>query len=401
MNVIVIGNGISSINFIEAFRKEDTESAILVFSRESYHAYNRIWLPDAISGEKKIEDIYLKPIEWYEQNNVKVRLNTIVDKIDKGNKKVFVYQKGMPPESGEWVNYDKLVIATGSMPRKLPYDNPNVKGMFCLRTYEDVLEIQNYIKSNNCNHAAVIGGGLLGLELATSLKKLNISVTVIEIFKYLLPKQLDPEGGSILQNYLEKKGLNFVLGATVKKVLGESKVEGILLDNGRVLNTDLVFQQVGIIPEIELAKKSGLNVNNGIIVDDHLQTSDPEILAIGDCVEHKGKIYGIIPACLDQAKCAAKIVLGKPETYTGTTPKNMLKVAGISMMSIGTINASDIPNLAEYYHENRDEFLYRKGLVSGNTLVGAILLGKFDVGYFNKKMNKEVDVEELNKYLSE
>ena len=287
------------------------------------------------------------------------------------------------------------------MPRKLPYENPNVKGMFCLRTYEDVLEIREYIKSNNCKHASVIGGGLLGLELANSLKKLNISVTVIEIFKYLLPRQLDPEGGSILQNYLEKKGLEFVLGATVKKVLGEQKVEGILLDNDRIIHSDLVFQQVGIIPEIELAKKSGLKTNNGIIVDDHLQTSDSNILAIGDCVEHNGKIYGIIPACLDQAKCAAKIVLGKAETYKGTVPKNMLKVAGIAMMSIGNINAADIPNLAEYYHENRDEFLYRKGLVSGNTLVGAILLGKFDIGYFNKKINKEVDVEELQKYVKE
>jgi nitrite reductase (NADH) large subunit len=174
MNVIVIGNGISAINFIEAFRKEDSDSPIMIFSRESYHAYNRIWLPDAISGEKKIDDIYLKPIEWYQENKVIVQLNTIVDKIDKDSKKIYVFQKNSSPDSGEWIPYDRLIIATGSMPRKLPYENPNVKGMYCLRTYEDVLEIRNYIETNNCNHAAVIGGGLLGLELANSLKKINI-----------------------------------------------------------------------------------------------------------------------------------------------------------------------------------------------------------------------------------
>jgi nitrite reductase (NADH) large subunit len=241
----------------------------------------------------------------------------------------------------------------------------------------------------------------LGLELANSLKKLKIHVTVIEIFKYLLPRQLDVEGGDILKDYLVKQGLDFILGVKVKKVLGEGKVSGIEFDDGKTIDADLVFQQVGIVPEIELAKKSGLDTNHGIIVNDSLQTSDPNILAIGDCIEHAGKIYGIIPACLDQSKCAAKIVLGKDGSYSGTTPKNMLKVAGISMMSMGQITPKDIPELAEIYHENRTDFLYRKGLVSGNVLVGAILLGKFDMGYFSKKINKEVEIEELKKYIKE
>lgn len=399
MNIIVIGNGLSAINFIDAFRKEDAESSITTFSDETYYPYNRTRIPDCISGEKKIEDIYLKPLKWYEDNKVSHNLGYIVDKIDREAKKVFAYKKGESKDSGKWYPYDKLILATGSRPRRFSYENDKVAGMFDVRTYEDVLNIQKYIKENNCKHASVIGGGLLGLELANSLKKLNIQVTVIEIFNYLLPRQLDEPGGQVLQGYLEKLGLDFVLGAKVKSILGDKKVTGLAFADGRTIETDIVFQQVGIIPNIELAKNSGIKTDKGIIVDDCMRTSDENILAIGDCAEHNGRIYGIIPACMDQAKCAAKVLVGKPEAYTGTVPKTMLKIAGISMMSIGNIKEDEIPNLYEYFYEDSDQNLYRKGLVSGNVLVGAILLGKFNMAYFNKNMNKEISIEELKEQI--
>ena len=225
---------------------------------------------------------------------------------------------------------------------------------------------------------------------------MNIQVTVIEIFNYLLPRQLDEPEVKLLQGYLEKLGLDFVLGAKVKSILGDKKVTGLAFADGRTIETDIVFQQVGIIPNIELAKNSGIKTDKGIIVDDCMRTSDENILAIGDCAEHNGRIYGISPACMDQAKCAAKVLVGKPEAYTGTVPKTMLKIAGISMMSIGNIKKGN-PRY-EYFTKTVIRICIEKGWFrkrSGR----CILLGKFNMAYFNKNMNKEISIEELKEQI--
>jgi nitrite reductase (NADH) large subunit len=371
---------------------------ITIFSQEPHPYYSRIFLPHFIAGERELNKLYVRQENWYSDNSITHIVNTNVERIDIESKLVY-------PAKSKPFPYDKLVLAVGSSARKLQFGNPNsdLKGNFALRTIADAQLIQNYIRTYEVNNAFIIGGGLLGIELGFHLKKIIENVTICEIAPHLLPRQLDKATSEVLQTYLENQGLKFILGQTVKMIIGDEKVEGIESQDGMKIATDLVLQQLGIIPNTKLAQECGIRTQKGIIVNEFMQTSDPNVYAVGDCIQFEEKIWGIIPASMEQAKQAVSHILNEnPEPYKPSVWNTRLKIAGIDLTCIGLTSPEAEEGGTLFEYNRKDTYTCRKVLIRNNVLTNAILLGPgADSKYFMKKAGKEVDPQEINKKVQE
>ncbi len=398
MKIVIIGNGIAGQTIAEEIRKHNSNHEIAIISKEPYHYYSRIFLPSFLIGEKSLDKLILHSDEWYKKRNIAVKLNKQIDQIDRVNKKLHVI------EDDTWLNYDKLVIATGSNARKLPFGNPEVNGVFTLRNVADADIIRKYIDENNVKKVLIMGGGLLGIELGFHLRDLQLNITICEIAPYLLPRQLDRGTSKLLQKYLESKNLEILCDVAVEKILGNEnrKVSGVKLKNGMERKFDLILQQMGIIPEISLAQKSKLQTERGIVVNEYLQTSDPDIYAVGDCVQFNGKIWGIIPASREQSKLAAEHILElNPEPYQGTFWNTRLKIAGIKLTCLGTPNEDEEKETTLIESVNEEKYICRKVQIENNQIKSAILLGPGKDNFFVKNLGKKVDLDEVKRKVNE
>lgn len=371
MKVVIVGNNVAGTTLAKALRDADPGVEVELFTEENMQYYPRPRLIDYILGAIQEKDMPFYPIEWYEKNKLRLNLSARVEKIDRQNKKVFV--------RGAWVQYDKLVLATGSNSYIPPLKGLPKKNVFTLRTFADAKKIRE--ASATSKHAIVIGGGLLGLESAravcTGFPHLN--VTILEYAEHILMRQLDHEGSALLQTWIESTGAKIITKAETDEVLGADSAEGVRLKDGRTIGGDLVIISAGTRSNISLAKDAGLNANKGIIVDSSLKTSDPDILALGDVTEFNGQVWAMIPPALDQARVAAKKILGQegPE-YKGTIPSNTLKVVGLDLTSIGTVRSQHEPpdpGLEEIRAITPDGKIYKKFVVKDGKMIGAILLG--------------------------
>jgi nitrite reductase (NADH) large subunit len=279
----------------------------------------------------------------------------------------------------------------------------NKKGVFTLRSIDDALEIKDFIRDKNAKKAIVIGGGLLGLELANQINNSNLDTTVVEFFPQLLPKQLDTECSEMLKDEIESRGIKVVLNATTEEILGNGIVSGIKLKGGEKIDADIVLIQAGIRPRIQLAKNAQLATNRGIIVNEFLETSEKDVYAVGDCIEYNNQIWGIIPACMEQSKIVAASVLGTRKVeYHGTTPKNTLKIIGLEVTSIGIIAPAkeEVGGWEILKKADKEDCCYQKIVLKDNKLKGAILLGETKaISYVYSKMEKDVDKHELRELL--
>jgi len=402
MKVVIIGNNVAGTFTAQNIKYLNNEIEIEIFTQENYPYYTRIKLPELISGKVKIEDLIVFKEDWYENINLKLNLKKKVEKIDPANKRIFIEGEINP------ISYDRLLLALGSTPNIPPIKNAvamnqQKKGVFTLRSIDDALEIKNYIEINRAKKAIVIGGGLLGLELANQIKDIVLETTVVEFFPQLLPKQLDKECGDMLQQEIEDRGIKVILNATTEEILGNDKITGIRLKDGRVFAADIILIQAGIVATIDIAKEAKIQTNRGIIVNEFLETSEKDIFAVGDCIEYKNQIWGIIPACMEQSKIVAASIIGaKNVEYEGTTPKNTLKIVGIDLTSIGIIDPTkdegggwDILKKAD-----KKDCCYQKIVLKDNKLKGAILFGDNKaISYVYNKMEEDVDKHELRKLL--
>ncbi len=398
MKVVIIGNGVAGTFAAQNIRNQDKGIEIEIYSQEKYPYYTRIKLPELISEKITIEDIIVFKKEWYEKNIIKTFLGINIKKIQPKDKQILVEGKEDP------ISYDKLIIATGSMPNIPPIKNAREMvghGVFALRTIDDALVIRNYIKNNGVKKAVIIGGGLLGLELAKQIKDCDLETTVVEFFPRLLPKQLDLDCGGFLKEEIEKMGIRVELNAITEEIIVDGKVKGVKIKDGREISADMVLIQAGITPTINLAKDANLETNRGIIVNKYLVTSDPDICAVGDCIEYKNQIWGIIPAALEQSKILAAAIKGKKNVeYQGTVPKNTLKIVGIDLTSVGIYDPEDKNLIGVGWNilKNIDKKgkCYKKIVLKDNTLKGAILFGeKKAIPFVNKNLETEIDEREL------
>lgn len=390
MRVIIVGNGLAGTIAAKTLRELDKNVEINIFTDEKYNYYPRPNLIEFLAGGLSFEKIFAFPEKWYTEQNINVQLEKPVTRISPDSKEIEIV-------GGEKEKFDFLILANGSLAFIPPFKGVEKEGVFTLRTLDDAFEIIEYTKSHG--RVTVIGGGLLGLETARALKSRGVEVEVVEFFSHLLPRQLDEPGASLLKSQIEAMGIGIHLGLACEEVLGEESVTGLRFKGGPEIETDTAIVAAGVRPNIRIAQDAGLKTDRGLIVNDYLQSSRPEILAAGDITQHEGRIYGIIPASFNQARIAAQNVMGQKQKYEGTIPSNTLKVVGLDVTSIGTVNPED-ESFEEIQKENRDQGVYKKIVLRNGEVCGLICIGtKKGVSEISRLISQKVNIEKWKESL--
>jgi len=392
MRVLIIGNGVAGTMAAKTLRELDLEVEISILAEEKFPYYPRPNLIEFLAGLRPQEKIFAFPEEWPERQRIEVLLASPVKSLDPERKEVELV-------NGKREKFDRLLLACGARASKPPIKGADQRGVFTLRTLDDALAILDYLE--NHRQVVVIGGGLLGLEMARALRLREAEVTVVEFFDRLLPRQLDLPGATLLKRQIESMGIKVLVNQSTEEILGRDEVEAVKLKSGEVIAAEMVLIAAGIRPSLELAEQAGLKINKGVLVDDFLRTSHPEIFAAGDVVEHRGRLYGIIPAAFDQARTAAYNILGQTKPYEGTIPSNSLKVIGIALTSAGTIQGEG-EEMEELRRVDEEKGIYKKIVLHKGRLVGAIWMGtKKGVNEIVRAVTAKIDVSPWKEALLE
>jgi len=390
MRVLVVGNGLAGTIASKTLRELDPKADIDIFAEEKYLYYPRPNLIEFLAGNISQANLFAFPEEWFDEHNISIHLGKPVRKLHPESKQIEL-------DGGKKESYDFLLLANGASSWVPPIRGAETKGVFTLRTLDDAVSILEWIEDNP--NVVIIGGGLLGLEIARAVRIRGVSVQVVEFFPHLLPRQLDAEGASVLQSKIEDLGIKVQLGTATEEILGEGKVEGLKFKSGEELEAQTAVLAAGVRPNICLAAEAGLETDKGIIVDDSLQTSHPGIFAAGDNVQHRDKIYGIIPASFNQARTMAFNVAGHEKKYTGTVPSNTLKVVGLDLTSIGQVTPEE-GTADEFRKMIKKEGIYKKIVIQNGKLIGAIWMGtKQNINEINRIILQQIDVEKWKESL--
>jgi nitrite reductase (NADH) large subunit len=366
MRHVIVGNGVAGVTAaIELSRREAGE--IDVYTAEPYPYYYRPRINHYLAGEVSVDQMFIRPDSWYTKRGIHVHLSSRVVRLVPGQKRIEL-------ADGAEVPYDRLLLATGSIPSVPPIEGTDKEGVFTLRTLGDAQEIKAY--AAQCEKAVVIGGGLLGLESARALREQGLEVSVLEFFPRLLPRQLDQEGASLFQDCVEDLGLGVILSANTRTVLGDGQVEGIRLQDGREIAAQMVLIAAGVRCETTLAREAGLQVERGIVVDERMATSAEDVYCAGDAASFRGNSWGIIPVAQAQARVAAANMAGEEELYEEVVPSTTLHIVGIDLTSVGKVVVEEgAQDLVELRRSDLDAGVYKKVVMEGNRLVGAIVIG--------------------------
>ncbi|WP_429372693.1 nitrite reductase large subunit NirB [Paenibacillus sp. DS2015] len=363
--LVVIGNGMAGISAVEQILKLNSSFDITVFGSEPHPNYNRIMLSYVLEGSKTIDDIVLNDWNWYKDNQITLHTDTTVLKIDEVNKLVVT-------EDGLKVPYDKVIIATGSNPFILPVPGSYKKGVVGFRDINDCNQM--LIAAQTYKKAAVIGGGLLGLEAAKGLVNLGMDVTVVHLMDDLMERQLDQSASLMLKNELERQGIKFAMGKQTVEVIGEEHVSGLRFSDESTLEAQLVVMAVGIKPNVAMAKESGIDIGSGILVDDYLRTSFEGVYSVGECTEHRGVCYGLVAPLFEQGNVLAKHICGVDTLpYEGSVVSTKLKISGVDVFSAGQFIEG--PEHAAIIAKDDWKRTYKKIILHNDVIVGAVLFG--------------------------
>lgn len=364
--LVLVGNGMAGINTIEQILKlAPSRYEITVFGGEPYPNYNRIMLSYVLEGSKTIDDIILNSWEWYKDNKITLHTGTNVTHIDTAAKTVTT-------DKGTIVPYDQLIIATGSNPILLPILGKDMEGVIGFRDIGDCSTMMDAAKQYK--KAAVIGGGLLGLEAAKGLVNLGMEATVVHLMPDLMERQLDPIASAMLKVELERQGLNFLMEKGTSEIYGGTRVEGLRFTDGTELEADLVVMAVGIRPNTAVAAGSGIEVNRGILVDDFMRTSAPGVYAVGECNEHRGVCYGLVAPLFEQGQILAKHITGTATLpYEGSMMSTKLKISGVDVFSAGAF--MDSKEFTVIRKQDEWKRTYKKLVLQEGRIVGGVLFG--------------------------
>ncbi|WP_229736237.1 nitrite reductase large subunit NirB [Novosphingobium endophyticum] len=389
--LVVIGNGMAGCRAVEEILARDPERFdVTIFGAEPRVNYNRIMLSPVLAGEKTFDEIVINTQEWYEENSITLISGDKVDHIDREAMTVIA-------ASGRVEPYDKLLIATGSDPFIIPVPGKDLEGVVTFRDLDDVDKMLD--AAGKGGNAVVIGGGLLGLEAAHGLSLRGMKVTVIHLMPTLMERQLDEAAGWLLKTELERRGQTILTGANTKEILGEGgKVAGVLLEDGTEIPADIVVMAVGIRPATGLAKTAGLDVERGIMVDDHMVTSDPAILSVGECVQHRGMCYGLVAPLWEMCRALADFVTESPSGYEGSITSTKLKVSGIDVFSAGDFSGGE--GCEDIVMRDAARGVYKRVIVKENKVLGAVLYGDTaDGSWYFDLMKKGDDVSDIREAL--
>lgn len=373
MRVAILGNGMAGIRLVETLLAQGLDGrAITMIGAEPGGAYNRILLSSVLAGERAEADCITHDLDWYRDRGVTLHTGSPVTAIDRAARRVVT-------ADGTTIAYERLALALGSQPIRLPLPGGDRDGIVTFRDLGDTRAL--IAAAARGGRAVVIGGGLLGLEAAAGLARRGMRVDVVHLMPWLMERQLDRDAALLVQHALEQRGITVHLGVEAAGFEGTDRVHAVTLKDGRSLPADLVVTAIGIRPETGLARDAGLRCNRGIVVDDRLTTSDPAIVALGECLEHDGRTYGLVGPIHEQAAVAAATLLDRPARYAGSAPATGLKVSGIDLFSAGDVGARDAQSIV---FRDPARGLYRRLLVRERdgdaVLVGAILVGAIDDG---------------------
>ena len=363
--LVIVGNGMAGVACLEQILSHAPKFNITVFGDETHANYNRILLSSVLAGERSADEITINSLEWYQKNNIGLRLGVRVTAVDPVNRL-------LKSDDGSTTPYDKLLIATGSNAFLPPISGLDKENVFTFRNLDDTRAILQ--AAGPGVKGVVIGGGLLGLEAARGLQAQGCDVTVVHLLETLMNLQLDMTGGEYLQQKMEQLGVRVLTSRVTQRLLGNGKVEGLEFANGELLEADLVVIAAGIRPNADLGRKAGLTVNRGIVVNDHMETSDPRVFAVGECVEHRGQVYGLVAPLLEQGKVLAATITGnKGPTFEGWKPAAKLKVMGVDVFSAGDVEEAADTHAVRY--EDPALGVYKKLIIRENRLAGVVLVG--------------------------
>ena len=351
---------------LEQILRHSPQFETTVFGDETHVNYNRIQLSSILAGEKEEDDIVINGLDWYREHAIDLRLGVRITAIDAAAKTV-------TGDDGSVTPYDKLLLATGSSPVMPAIPGSDKEGVYCFRNLDDTRALLERARPGL--KAVVIGGGLLGLEAARGLQLRGAEVTVVHLMSTLMERQLDPAAGQYLQQKIESMGINVLLAHNTSGILGNGRVQGISFVNGYRMEADLVVIAVGIRPNVALGKSAGLTINRGIVVNDYMETSDPSIFAVGECVEHRGLVYGLVAPLYQQGKVLAATITGnRGPVYEGSVPEARLKIMGVDVLSAGFIQDGG-PSFEVVRYEDPSLGIYKKLVLKDGRLAGVILIG--------------------------
>lgn len=364
--LVVIGNGMAGMRTVEELLKLDPAMyRITVFGAEPHGNYNRILLSPVLAGEKTVDDIMLHTRDWYAAKGITLHAGDPVVRIDRKRRVVHA-------RSGLAVPYDRLLIATGSKPFIVPVPGHDLEGVIGFRDIQDVDTMLAAAKQGG--KAVVIGGGLLGLEAANGLLRQGMEVSVVHVTGSLMNQQLDPPAAELLRAALERKGLRILLNRQTAAIQGDECVRSVRFADGEEVAADLVVMAAGVRPNVELAKSAGLHVERAIVVDDTLQTYDPRVYAVGECVQHRRATFGLVAPIWDQARvCAAHLAGSGHRRYVQQATATKLKVTGVDLYSAGDIVG--LEGSEDLVLRDRRGGVYKRLVVTGNRLTGVVLYG--------------------------
>ncbi len=385
-HLIVIGNGMAGCRAVEEILARDvTKYRITIFGAEPRVNYNRIMLSPLLAGEKSFDDIVINDQAWYDDNGITLVSGDQVVAIDRKIQTVTA-------RSGRTESYDRLILATGSDPFIIPVPGHDLQGVVTFRDMDDVGAMLRAADSGG--DAVVIGGGLLGLEAAHGLSLRGMKVTVIHLMPTLMERQLDEAAGWLLKEALEGRGQTILTGADTAEIYGQGKVEGVRLKDGRQIPASLVVMAVGIRPNVKLARDTGLAIGRGIHVDDHLVTSDENILAVGECVEHNGQVYGLVAPIWEMCRSLADGLIAEPNGYTGSVTSTKLKVSGIDVFSAGDFSGGE--GCEDIVMRDATRGVYKRVIVKEDRVIGAVLYGDTgDGNWYFDLLKKQEDVSDI------
>jgi len=390
-SLVVIGNGMAGMRTVEELLKLDRDRyRITVFGAEPHGNYNRILLSPVLAGEKTVEDIMLHTREWYAEHGIALHAGDAILRIDRQRRTVHA-------ASGLAVAYDRLLLATGSKPFIVPVPGHELPGVIGFRDLHDVDTMLAAARAGG--RAVVIGGGLLGLEAANGLLRRGMEVTVVHVTASLMNQQLDAPAAELLRASLERRGLRVLLSRQTAAIEGEGRVEALRFEDGETIPADLVVMAAGVRPNVALAKEAGLHVERAIVVDDTLQTYDPRIYAVGECVQHRRATFGLVAPIWDQARvCAAHLAGAGHRRYVQQATATKLKVTGVDLYSAGDIVGGE--GSEDLVLRDRRGGVYKRLVVSGRRLLGVVLYGDVADGpwYFDLIQNRS-DISSIRNHL--
>ena len=364
--LVVVGNGMAGVACVEQILRHSPKFEITIFGDETHVNYNRILLSSVLAGETNDDDIVLNSLDWYQRNGIDLRLGVRILSVNPQTKTV-------TGDDGSMTPFDKLILATGSVPLIPSIEDVKKDGVFVFRNLDDTRALLERCRPGL--RAVVIGGGLLGLEAARGLQVRGCEVTVVHLMETLMERQLDATGGDYLAAKMNQMGITVLLGLSTTAILGNGKVEGVQFKGGGSIPADLVVIAAGIRPNVTLGHEAGLEIKRGIVVNDYMETSQPDIFAVGECVQHNGICYGLVAPLIEQGKVLAATITGnKGPKYQGSVQAAKLKIMGVDVFSAGEIG-DKLDGSEVIRYEDPALGMYRKVILKGGKLAGAILVG--------------------------